>query len=178
MVFRDDNSHLLTPEFLAGEKPNRRANGLEPGLWFAPPKLPEQEELLEKWLHENGQAASEKRPAAGGNRKILVGYLQETPVGMLEVEPDSGWISRLYIQPDFRNRGFGGQMIGQAIQKTRSAGGGCLAAAAPEEERAASFSRDYGFHPAGADRLEKDIAFLPEFLGEDAASEDHLQGNP
>ena len=169
VVFRDDNSHLLTPEFLAGEKPNRRANGLEPGLWFAPPKLPEQEKLLEKWLHKNGQAASEKLPAAGGNREILVGYLQETPVGMLEVEPDSGWISRLYIQPDFRNRGFGGQMIGQAIQKTRSAGGGCLAAAAPEEERAASFSRD---------RLEKDIAFLPEFLGEGAASEDHLQGTP
>lgn len=173
VVFRDDNSHLLTPEFLAGEKPNRRANGLEPGLWFAPPELPEQQALLETWGRENGQTGSERQTA---DHEILVGYLQEEPVGMLDVEPDSGRISRLYIQPGFRNRGFGGQMIGQAIQKTRSAGGGCLTVMAPKEERAASFFRDYGFHPAEAGRLTKEIAFLPEFLEEDPTPQDDAPG--
>ena len=168
VMFRDDNSHLLTPEFLAGEKPDRRANGLEPGLWCAPPRLPEQKNQLREWLSGEGQLIPERRTETGPDRETLVGYLQEEPVGLLEVEPDSGWISQLYIRPDFRGRGFGGQLIGQAIQKTRSAGKGCLAAAAPKEVRAASFFRDYGFRPAGADRVEKDIAFLPEFLGEEA----------
>ena len=42
VVFRDDNSHLKTPEFLAGEKVRKRANALEPGLWFRPLALEEQ----------------------------------------------------------------------------------------------------------------------------------------
>ena len=36
VVFQNDNSHLQTPEFLAGEKVRKRAVALEPGLWFRP----------------------------------------------------------------------------------------------------------------------------------------------
>ena len=45
VVRQNDNSHLLTPEYLSGEKVRRRASGLEPGLYFAPLRLPEQETL-------------------------------------------------------------------------------------------------------------------------------------
>ena len=72
VVFRDDNSHLQTPAFLAGEKVRRRANGLEPGLFFQPLRLPEQLDLLKSL---SGQEAD---PG-----EALVGYLGEEPVGLV-----------------------------------------------------------------------------------------------
>lgn len=46
VVFRDDNSHLRMEAYLAGEKGGKRANGLEPGLYFEPLRLPEQSAFL------------------------------------------------------------------------------------------------------------------------------------
>ena len=57
VVFRDDNSHLRTPEFLAGETSRKRANGLEPGLYFQPLRLPEQAEWLTKLVSAAWAAA-------------------------------------------------------------------------------------------------------------------------
>ena len=102
----------------------------------------------------------------GGRRETLLGYLGEEPVGVLQLDAASGWISLLGIRPDCRRRGFGVQLIGQAVQQTRAAGGGKIFAALPENGEARSFLEEYGFHPAtdGA-FVEKNIAFLPEFLG-------------
>lgn len=161
VVFRDDSSHLQTPEFLAGEKSGHRANGLEPGLWFAPPTGPEQAGLVKDWLSGEGREAPES-PAEG---ETLLGYLEEEPVGALRVDPASGRIGLLYIRPDFRCRGFGGQLIGQAVVRTRAEGGGFLSVIAPDEKTAAFF-RDYGFCPEAGGGLKKDIRFLPEFLRE------------
>ena len=162
VVFRDDVSHLQTPEFLAGEKIGHRANGLEPGLWFVPMKE-EQRGQVTAWLAGEERQAAEL-PADCG-QETLLGYLDEEPVGALRVEPACGRIGLLYIRPDFRRRGFGGQLIGQAVVRTRAAGGGCLSVIPPDEETAAFF-RDYGFRPEAGGRMEKDIRFLPEFLGE------------
>ena len=51
VVFANDNSHLKTPEYLAGEKPARpkRAFALEPGLWFRPLGRGEARERLAAW---------------------------------------------------------------------------------------------------------------------------------
>ena len=176
VVFRDDNSHLRTPEFLAGEKVSKRANALEPGLWFAPLRLPEQASFLtgsvsDAWP-EAGLASAfdpERLLADAGERSTLVGFLGEDPVGLVQLGPETGWISLAWIRRDCRKRGFGVQLIGQAVQLTRSLDGRELLVSLPTGSSAFSFFRDYGFHPAGEAEgrvvLKKDISFDPEFLG-------------
>ena len=163
VVFRDDNSHLQ----LLGEK-GKRPRGLEPGLWFAPLRLPEQAEVFCALASSLWQRSFDRTRLLedGGRRETLLGYLGEEPVGVLQLDAASGWISILGIRPDCRRRGFGVQLIGQAVQQTRAAGGGKIFAALPENGEARSFLEEYGFHPAtdGA-FVEKNIAFLPEFLG-------------
>ena len=177
VVFRDDNSHLRTPAFLEGEKVRKRANALEPGLWFAPLRLPEQEALLAETVSaswaDSGAAAGfdrERLLADAGERSVLVGYLGEEPVSLVQLGPEVGWISLACVRADCRKRGFGVQLIGQAVQMTRARGGERLSIALERNSGARAFFSDYGFRPAGeADGrviLEKNIAFDPEFLGE------------
>ena len=153
VVFRDDVSHLKTEEYLSGEKVRRVADPLEPGLWFQPPQGGEAQEI-----------------AAGCGLSLeaglitLVGWSRERAVGLVQLGPEPGRIAAACILPDFRGKGFGGQLIGQAVQWTRSMGGGALRAKVPGD--CASFFRGYGFAPDGNGELVKDIRFLPEFLGE------------
>ena len=170
VVFRDDNRHLKTPEFLAGEKVRRRANALEPGLWFRPLQLPQQADTLRELLEgrEAGFDAERLLSDAAG-QMTLVGYLREEPVGVVQLGPEPERICRLWIRPDCRRRGFGTQLIGQAVQNARQSGKERLIAELEEEHPAAGFFADHGFRPAGtlADGrryLEKNIGFLPEFL--------------
>ena len=135
VVFRDDNSHLQTPEFLAGEKVRKRSVALEPGLWFQPLRLPEQSGFLRELLSPEWGAAfdPDRLLTDAARRETLVGYLEEEPVGVVQLGPEPGWISLLCIREDCRKRGFGAQMIGQAVQHTRPLGGGQLMAALAEE---------------------------------------------
>ena len=241
VVFRDDNSHLQTPEFLAGEKVRKRANALEPGLWFRPLRLEEQADWFaetvssawretgnirpfgrEKLLTDAAQRTTlvgylgedpvglvqvgpepglwfrplemeeqadwfaelvssvwrdtrpfdrEKLLADASHRTTLVGYLGEEAVGLIQVGPEPGWISLACIREDCRKRGFGVQLIGQAVLLARQAGGEKLSVLLGQDSVSRDFFTDYGFSPAGdfADGrllLEKNIAFIPEFLGE------------
>lgn len=181
VVFRDDNSHLQTPEFLAGEKAGRRANGLEPGLYFEPLRLPEQEawltELVSAAWADTGRSCAFDRDrllADAAVRPTLVGYLGEEPVGLVQLGPESGWISLACIRADCRKRGFGVQLIGQAVQHTRAQGGVRLSAVLVGGSGAERFFRDCGFTPAGAADghvvLTKNIGYDPEILGESGES--------
>ena len=177
VIARDDNSHLLTPEFLAGEKVRRRANGLEPGLYFKPLRMEEQAELLTEMVSAAWKEGAREVPfdkerllADAAARSTLVGYLREEPVGLVQFGPENGWISLACIREDCRKKGFGGQLIGQAVQYTRARGGERLYVSLPENSPAAQFFGDYGFAPAadaedGRAVLEKDIGFDPEILG-------------
>lgn len=177
VVFRDDNSHLQTPEFLAGEKVRKRANALEPGLWFQPLRLEEQadwfaETVSAAW-RETGNSRTfdrEKLMADAAERTTLVGYLDENPVGLVQVGPEPGWISLACIREGCRKRGFGVQLIGQAVLLARSSGGEKLSVALGRDSAARVFFSDYGFQSAGTVEdgrviLVKNIAFDPEFLG-------------
>ena len=176
VLSRDDNSHLQTPEFLAGEKVRRRANGLEPGLYFQPLRMEDHAELLTAmiaavWEEKEGQPFDRERLLADAAvRPTLLGYLREEPVGLVQFGPENGWISLACIRADCRKRGFGGQLIGQAVQYTRSHGGERLHVALPENSGAAQFFTDYGFSPVASTEnsgmiLEKNIGFDPEILG-------------
>ena len=177
VVFRDDNSHLRTPEFLAGEKVRKRAIALEPGLWFRPLRMEEQSDLLVNMMAEIWKNTGEERPfdrekllTDAACRATLVGYLDEEPVGLVQMGPETGWISLACIRKDCRRRGFGVQLIGQAVQLTRPRGGEALYVALRPNHPARNFFADYGFRDSGTVNgrmiLEKNIAFDPEFLGE------------
>ena len=161
VIFQNDNSHLQTPEFLAGEKVRRRSYALEPGLWFRRLEASELPNRLPVWR--------EARP--GGTAPLtLEGFLGEETVGLLQMDPETGRIGLVYVRPDFRGRGFGVQLIGQAVQHTRERGGKALSAALPPESEARPFFLDCGFSPAepeaeGQELLSKFIGFDPEILG-------------
>ena len=165
VVWQNDNSHLQTPEYLAGEKVRRRANGLEPGLYFAPPQLPAQGPRLEELIADSWEEAP---PALDPARPALVGYLGEEPVGLIQFGPAAGEIALLCVRRDCRRRGFGVQLIGQAVYRWRPLGAERLRAALPEGCAAERFFRDCGFAPAGEAGAgktlwEKDIGFDPAF---------------
>ena len=168
VVRQNDNSHLLTPEYLAGEKIRRRANGLEPGLYFEPPRLPEQTTLLENLLADAWEDAGPRpAPEAG---PALVGYLGEEPVGLIRFGREPGEIALACVRRDCRRRGFGVQLIGQAVYHWRPLGAERLWVRPPAGCAAAAFFRDCGFSPAGGvgtdgNRWEKDIGFDPRFQG-------------
>ena len=92
-------------------------------------------------------------------------------VGLVQFGPADGRPGRIAlacIRRECRSRGFGVQLIGQAVHHWRPLGSGCLWVALPTSGRGERFFRDYGFLPAGQDEqgrtlLEKDIRFDPAF---------------
>jgi probable phosphoglycerate mutase len=174
VVFRDDNSHLQTPECLGNAR--KRATALEPGLWFRPLRLPEQAPFLTDCVSGAWTAAGEDRSfqrerllADAAERFTLVGYLREEPVGLVQLGPEPGWISLACLREDCRGRGFGVQLIGQAVQHARPLGCQALRTDLPAGSPARRFFTEYGFAPAGLtaegrEVLEKDIRYDPEYL--------------
>ena len=72
------------------------------------------------------------------------------------------------IREDMRKRGFGAQLIGQAVYQTRALGGDTLRVFLQTEDPAKSFFEDCGFEAqyqeAEGSVWVKDIRFNPEFL--------------
>lgn len=172
VVFRDDNSHLKTEAFLAQEKVVKRANGLEPGLWYRSLELPEQEAFFVDLVSHSWK---DPRPfdrgqllAYAAKRYTLVGYRQDEPVGVIQLEPETGWISLICMHEAYRKRGFGTQLLGQAVRQTRLCGGETLRTALAVGSDAGNFFADAGFAAVSPDQdriiLEKDIRFDPEFM--------------
>ena len=172
VLFRDDNSHLQTEAFLAGEKVLKRANGLEPGLWFRPLELPEHERFLTELVKSNWQGKApfdaERLLKDAVERTTLVGYRREEPVGIIQLGLERGRISLICMREDCRKRGLGTQMLGQAVQKTRAKGGETLWIALPENSGTRSFFDDHHFEKIevkdGCAVLEKKICFEVEYL--------------
>lgn len=151
LIFRDDNSHLKTEEYLRGETTKKRKNALETGLWFR--ELPPDAPLL---AEASGGAA-----ASGAAGEVALGaHLGGETAGAVRFDPESGRISILYLREAYRRKGLGIQLIGQAVVRTRAHGGQSVSAAAPPD--AAPFFAAYGFKPCGAsadgrELWEKDI---------------------
>ena len=172
VVFRDDNSHLQTESFLAKEKAVKRANGLEPGLRYRPMDAEEHGDFFAELMAENWEGAEpfdrDRLFSDARVRHTLVAYRQEEAVGVIQMGPEAGWISLICTRKDMRERGFGVQMIGQAVYRTRQLGGETLRIALRPENPARKFFEEFGFEPqeatADAVILEKDIRFRPEFL--------------
>ena len=168
VLWRDDNSHLRTPEFLAGEG-GAHANALEPGLYFEPLRLPEQRALLDRAAEEAGAGPGLPEQPALAGRRLGDGRC----VGLVRFAPDReagrgrGWVDLFWIEESSRRKGYGTQLLGQAVAYYRPLGRTFLRTAGPAE---LPFFRRRGFAPAEGESgvLEKDIGYDPEFLGETA----------
>jgi len=172
VIFRDDNSHLKTEAYLAQEKAVKRANGLEPGLRYEPLDPEVHGAFLAELLADGWKGPDpfdrQRLLSDTADRQTLVAYRREEPVGVIQTGPEPGWISLICIRKDMRKRGYGVQLIGQAVYRTRELGGTSLRVALRTEDPAQDFFREYGFEPSeetdGAVILKKDIRFNPEFL--------------
>jgi probable phosphoglycerate mutase len=104
---------------------------------------------------------------------MVVGYLDRTPVGMIQLSPDRdaykkvGYIPFLYLREPFRHKGLGIQLIGHSISFYRKLGREKLQlSVAPTNEKALGFYDKFGFHAVGKNRgrfgklilMEKDIS--------------------
>ena len=163
VVYRDDARHLTDPACTRGLTLKKRANGLEPGLYFEP--LPPE-------LTEFPAACAGRTPDLPAGAAVLTGYLNGTPGGAVafddgrEAAEGCGWIPLLAVAEPWRRRGYGVQLIGQAVMHYRPLGRDRLRLPAPETEAAERFCREFGFSPADDGRAwEKDIGYDPEFLG-------------
>ena len=168
VVFRDDTSHLKTPEFLETEKVFKRATAMEPGLRFQPLKLPEQAEAfcdLVAACWEEDRPFDRQRLLADAGRETLVGLLGDTPVGIVQTGPEVEWISLMCIHPEYRNRGFGVQLLGQAVYRARDNGKDFLRIRLPAGESTRRFLADYGFREETPGVLRKETGFDPEIAG-------------
>lgn len=159
-VFLNDNSHLKTPEYLAGEKPAKRVFALEPGLWFRPLEGEDApERLAAAWTEAGGRGPV---PAAS---LTLEGVLGEEPAGLLRASPETGRVVLAYIRPGSRRRGLGVQLLGQAVLRARDRGVETLSAVLPAGGPGEDYLRGCGFAPRGEAEggtlWEKSIGFDP-----------------
>ncbi len=181
VIFRDDNAHL------SGllDNSHKRANALEPGLYFEALSLPEQTPFFTAgghaaWTADGRQDAFDPACllADGSKRPTLVGFLDNEPVGLVQLHPEKeaaqgcGWISLLYIRKDCRKRGYGVQLLGQAVSYYRPLGRQNLRLSiTPSNDTAGRFLSEYGFAPVGettsaGELMEKSICYHPAFLSE------------
>ena len=80
----------------------------------------------------------------------------ETPVGLVDLDPrrsageGCGWLSLLYLRPEYRGKGFGIQALGRAVVAFRQAGRqGLRLVVAEENETARAFYEREGFRQIG-----------------------------
>lgn len=165
LLYRDDNRHLKTKEYLEKETSAKRNNALETGLWFRelPPDNPLFAELGAEAVRAVGGAFDRARLLSGAEGcAALCAYLGDEPAGLVQFDPQNGWIFILYLREKYRRKAMGIQLIGQAVVRTRANGGGSVSVAAPPT--AAPFFAACGFAPRetcgdGRTVWEKDIRF-------------------
>ena len=154
LVYRDDNSHLRTPEYLKQETSKKRNNALETGLWFR--ELAPGDPLAVRLCAEASCGVGDP------DAVTLAAYLKDDVAGLVRLGSELGRIDALYLREAYRHRGLGVQLIGQAVIRTRKRGGTHIRAALPTET--APFFRSCGFVRTGLPEdgqalWEKDIRF-------------------
>ena len=162
VLFANDASHLKTLEDGTPHRWRSTANGLEPGLYYLPAA-----EAPAAYEHLTGVSPARLGIlGCGGSRFALLGCQADGPVGALTLDDardagqKRGWIADLTVGEPWRCRGYGTQLLGQAVQHCRDRGRETLCAPAPGDETARRFLTRQGFAPAG-EYWEKDLRFPP-----------------
>jgi len=157
VIFRDDNSHLAS---MPADPKLKRRVGLEPGVYFLPTRLPEEQPFLSACV-KSGWADSRPYDAEillseAETRPTMTAWLGEQPVGILQLNPEKesgqgrGWISLYCMDASYRSLGYGVQLLGQAVQYYRPRNRNILCLSLPKSnQEAGRFFTAYGFQPAG-----------------------------
>ena len=193
VCFYNDNAHLGALTGVYPQIPDTgegKARAMEESsLYFLPLRLPEQKELYlsarqEGWMASHGTMDAFDGPAfyrvAQRNHdfdpdSVLIAMVGDHPVGMLqmdfqqEADKKTGRVPFFYIMPDYRSRGLGVQLLGQAVSAFRARGRQYLRLRrAPENARARKFYQSHGFYKVGEepggighlDTMEKYIGYV------------------
>lgn len=187
VVYYNDNSHLGS---LAAKR-RRTGLGVEGfiadfeahSLRFEPLWLPEQSGLFldarkDGWQASFGTldgfdadsllgAAQRRSDYAPGS--VLLALAGNTPAGVLEMdwqrqaEAGIGWVSLICMRPEFRFKGLGIQLLGQAVSDYRAKGRQFLRLrCAPENAPARKFYADHGFYQAGQEVCGAHLCYIME----------------
>lgn len=191
-VYLNDNSHL--PEGLstfAEQKWWKAGSGLwdDANLWYRPLDMETEGEFYyqcrkEAWEVIHGSAVNfegevfvrnAQAQAAVSEKAVWQVMLDDHPAGVLQLDiPTAQWekygpVPFLYLLPEFRRRGLGVQLIGQAVSVFRAMGCDTLRLrCAPDNAVAQRFYARYGFHKIGeaaGSRVPLDV--LEKYIGLD-----------
>lgn len=198
VVFENDNSHL--PEeisTLAQQKWWRHQDGsiVDSNMWFCPLDLQRDAGLYyearkEAWVDIHGSLQYFDGNAFLSDamahwtydcRSVMRAMLGDTYAGILQLDlrrdadKGVGYIPFFYMTPEFRKRGLGVQMLGQAVSTYRPMGRNRLQLrCAPDNLVAQRFYKRYGFRKVGEaagtrvplDMMEKFIGFEARYRDE------------
>ena len=193
ILFLNDNSHLGDLTTLGKQSWWKQGGVTGYGLmnlWFRPLDFAAESDFYsearrEAWENIHGTMAGydgegflrdAKAHSDYDRRSVMVAMQEEKPVGILQMDltrdadKGVGGIPFFYLIPELRCRGFGIQLIGQAVSTYRPLGRDHLRLrCAPENLRARRFYERYGFYKIGEepgglgtlDVLEKYIGYDP-----------------
>jgi len=143
--YQSDNSHLSqeTSTFARQKWWRVAAHALSENLRYEQLDEIRDSELLESFRLEFGEktAGNKEYTALHGNESAgFVGLDTDR-----ESADNAGWISRIYLKPEFRGRGFSVQLVGLAISEFRRLKRERLRIEAPSNNRVVNLCYDCGF---------------------------------
>ncbi len=163
VIYYNDSRHLPPPS----APPLVGVAGMEKNaLRFSPLPIPQERGQYLAALEECGLAPDSVDGGSHAPDSMVLALLGDTPVGLLHMDwaredaPRTGWVSLLYVAPEFRGQRFGAQLLGHAVCTYRAMGRQFLRLPCPpDNERAKKFFFAHGFaHADGRpDTLEQYI---------------------
>ncbi len=161
-VYLNDNSHVPV-EISTLARQNWWRGGADHNLWFRPMEGGEERLLCARralWDELYGLPFPDGpyyrralEGAAGLPDALCDAMLGDQPVGLLQLDLRWRWghISFLYLAPEYRGKGFGTQLLGQAVSVFRRLGKTRLRLhVSPRNEAALAFYRGQGFRTCGS----------------------------
>ncbi len=175
VVFANDASHLNKElSTFAHQTWWKGRTFQEIGLYFVPLDITQNENAAlyqlcraEGWMsshgsmeHYDGQAFFDqaKQNQRSYSKAILAAYHENKFAGLLQLDTEqdrsdgAGRVPFVYMAPDYRKKGVGIQLVGEAVSRFRAMGRRCIRLrCARENEIAQNFYRRCGFRKTGVD---------------------------